>query len=172
MAIYSSTSGGYWLAFLSLKTFPRFLGQCLKKDYLTPVKDSGFHQFYQLNTCKFLSFPSKSFLISPTPRQRRNIEPWQEKYSVPCSKDTISIYQEGAGVICTNDVPSSRPQSGSTVGSQLGLAFFLMGLMVLLGLATWKRENIREFVRREILIKQHSGADGLLNPNYNDNDTQ
>ena len=75
-------------------------------------------------------------------------------------------------MICTNEDPHSISQSTSTIGSQLGLALFLIALVVLLGLATWKRENIRQFVRREILIKQHSGADGLLNPNYNDNDTQ
>ena len=75
-------------------------------------------------------------------------------------------------MICTNDDPSSTSQTSSTIGSQFGLAILLTAIIVLLGLATWKRETIREFVRREILIKQHTGADGLLNPNYNENDTE
>ena len=75
-------------------------------------------------------------------------------------------------MICTNDDPSSTSQTSSTIGSQFGLAMFLIALIVLVALAAWKRENIREFVRREILIKQHTGTDGLLNPNYNENDTE
>ena len=73
-------------------------------------------------------------------------------------------------MICSNE--DSGDGSQPTTGSQAGLAIFLIALVVLLGMAAWKRENIRDFVRREILIRQHSGADGLLNPNYNENDTQ
>lgn len=74
-------------------------------------------------------------------------------------------------MICSNDEPSSTSQSSSNIGSQLGLAMLLIALIALVGLATWKKENIREFLRREILIKQHTGTDGLLNPNYTENDT-
>ena len=73
--------------------------------------------------------------------------------------------QEGAGVICSTGEVEATPQPSLGIGTQFSVAVVLMVVLVLLGLALWKRENISQFVNREILIKHH--GEGLLNPNFN-----
>merc|ERR1711874_18843 len=118
--------------------------------------------------------PTKESKFGPVPRNFvkitcRGYEARLEDCSITIPSGLASCdIEESAGVICSNENEDGGDGiPPATAGSQAGLVIFLIALTVLLGLATWKRENIRDFVKREILIRQHGEADGLLSPEYN-----